>query len=68
MYLFSLKLSRQFPNCQFTENHVHLLKNTRGEGISPGLEEPIYRVFQGLVLKWLSHGPEMTLIKISSRE
>ena len=45
-----------------------LRKNTRGEGISPGLEEPIYSVFQGVVFKLLSHGPEIALIRISSRE
>ena len=45
-----------------------LRKNTRGEGISPGLEEPIYSVFQGAVFKLLSHRPGMTLIKISARE
>ena len=45
-----------------------LRKNARGEGISPDLEEPIYSVFQGVVFKLLSHGPKMTLIKISSRK
>ena len=45
-----------------------LRKNTRGEGISPGLAEPIDRVFQGVVFRLLSHGPAMTLIKISSRK
>ena len=45
-----------------------LRKNTRGEGKSPGLKEPIYSVFQGVVCKLLSHGPEITLIKIYSRE
>ena len=43
-----------------------LRKNTRG--VSPDLEEPIYSVFQGVVFNLLSYGPEMTLIKISSRE
>ena len=37
-------------------------------GISPGLEEPIYSVFQEVIFKLLLHEPEMTLIKISSRK